>query len=447
MSDESSTGGAPIGPVTPEIIASGGSCAPPAGPGIEHGGDLTSDETWAAADGPHRVTSHLRVHATLTLEPCTRVVLDAGITIEVGGSDLAGRLVAPGEATDDGVYPILFEAADASAPWGRLLVWPMGELELSVAAISRGGAATTDDVGALVVRGVAGGTNGGEPTPSTTLDRVLIAESAGHGLNLSGWGALSGGSTHVWIRDGGSESAPSAVRIEPGVAASLPRELEVSGNLRDEILVQTSKAFMRDDTWTDHGVPYRQVGILYVNSGEDGAAATLTIEPGVTVAFEDAAGSGIIVGSSEARPGMLVADGTADAPILFTSAEETAAAADWMGIVFQYVPIAGSHIGHARIEYAGGESGHDGFGCGPADNDAAIIVHGQGPTDGPPDPVVGDTEFDHIGGDTVIVSGWTDSTGPDLSATNTFGASTGSCKVSRPRDAAGCEVGAPTCWP
>src|SRR5690606_27341043 len=227
-------------------------------------------------------------------------------------------------------------------------VWPMGELEMSVAGILHGGGATTDDVGALVVRGVASGTNHGEPVPSTTLDRVLVSGSASHGLHLSGWGALSDASTEVWIRDGGSESAPSAVRTEPGVVSSLPPALEVGGNVRDEILVQTSKAFMRDDRWADHAVPYRQIGILYVNSGEDGRSATLTIDPGVTVTFEDAAGSGIIVGSSDARPGALVAEGTEAAPIAFTSAEETPAPGDWMGVIFQHV-TASSRIAHASI--------------------------------------------------------------------------------------------------
>jgi hypothetical protein len=105
--------------------------------------------------------------------------------------------------------------------------------------------------------------------------------------------------------------------------------VEISGNLRDEILVETSKALMRDDTWANHGVPYRQRGILYVNSGIDGTSATLSIESGVTVAFDESAGSG------------------------------NPAAGDWMGVVSRYVPTVGSTISYAHIEYAGGDSGHD----------------------------------------------------------------------------------------
>lgn len=176
---------------------------------------------------------------------------------------------------------------------------------------------------------------------------------------------------------------------------------------------------------------------------------TLTIEPGVTIAFEVGSGSGIEVGTADARQGILVAEGTAEAPIRFTSAQGAPAAGDWMGIIFANVPMSGNHIAYATIEHAGGESGHDGFGCGPGDNDAAIIVHGQGMDNAAPDPVVDNTSFDQIAGETVIVSAWTDDAGPDLSASNEFGASTPACKVSRPqRGGTGdvCDGDRDVCW-
>jgi hypothetical protein len=425
-----STGGGGGGEVTPEVIAMRGACADADGAGTEHGGDITADETWAAADGPHRITTNLRVRATLTIEPCALVLIDPGVRVEIGGTTEAGRVVANGEATDDEVRPINIRAADGA--WGEIGVMAGGELELSIAEI-QGGGRDTDYGSALVVYGIAEGTNDGAPVVSTTLDRVYIHDAVGHGLELAGWGALTESSRDVWIRDCGGDVSPEAVRIEPGVASSLPVGLALEGNVRDEILLSTSKAFMRDDTLKDLGAPYRQRGQLYLAPGADGAPVTLTIEPGVTLAFEEGAGSGIEVGSSDARQGILVAEGTADAPILFTSALEAKAAGDWMGIIFVNVPISGNRISNATIEYAGGESGHDGFGCGPGDNDAAIIIHGQGPDGTAPDPIVTNTSFDHIGGETVIVSGWTSDSGPDLSASNTFGANTPGCHVSQPQ--------------
>jgi hypothetical protein len=442
--DADTTDGDPIGPVTPELIASRGTCPEVVGQGVTHSGDITADETWAAADGPHHITYHLRVHATLTIEPCALVTIDPGMIIEIGGTTEIGRIVANGEADGDDVRPINFRAAQDGDPWGEINLWPTGELELSIAEID-GAGANTDYGSALVVNGVAGGTNGGEPVQSTTLDRVLITNAVGHGLELTGWGAFTESSHDVWIRGCGAE----AVRVEPGVAASLPTGLEVEGNARDEILMTTIKAFLRDDTIRDLGVPYRQLGPLYVAPGIDAAPVTLTIEPGVTIAFEESAGTGIIVGSSDARQGVLVAEGTADAPILFTSGTDAPAAGDWMGIVFRYVPLSGNHISFAQLEYAGGESGHNSFGCGPGDNDAAIIVHGQGEEDAAPAPVVDNSAFDHIAGETVIVSGWVSDDGPNLAESNTFGAATPSCKVSRPaRTGAGdvCDGGRDMCW-
>lgn len=434
---------------TPDQLARRGSCPDVTGPGVEHFGAVTADEVWTPEDNPHRITSDLRILATVTLEPCVQVLLDAGVSIEVGSSSSPGQLIARGGAADDSVRPVNLQATDPAEPWGRLYVSPLGELDLSVAAIQDGGASTTGDLGALVVVGNAAGTNTGEPVASTMVDRVLIERSRSHGLNLAAWGALRDGSEALWIRSCGGEGAEAAVRLEAGVAASLPPDLAVAGNVRDEILMTSSKTFMRDDRLRDLGVPYRQRGVLRVAPGADGAPVTLTIDPGVTLGFEADADSGMVVGTSDARQGILVAAGRADAPIVFTSALDEPAPGDWAAVILAYTPRGETRIEHAMFAFAGGESGHDSFGCGPKDNDAAIIVYGQGTELVSPDPIITETEFDRIGGETVIVSGWIDDDGPDLSEGNRFGAETGACKVSRPRRTGSgdnCDGDRTTCW-
>ena len=448
-SAEDASEGPSDGPVTPDELAMRGSCGEANGAGTTHAGDVTADETWTAADGPHRVTANLRILAEVAIEPCALVLVAPGVQIEVGSSSDGGRLVAHGRVQDGAIEPVSFAAEDPASPWGRLYVAPLGEIDMEVVAIQNGGAIGGNESGSLVIAGVAGGTNTGDITRNARLDRTLVEGSASEGIHLTGWGAFTEDSSEVWVRDCGSADNPSAVRIEPGVASTLPADLVIAGNERDEILMRTSKAFMRDDVLADHGVPYRQSGALYVNAAEDGAPVTLAIEPGVTIEFDVESGSGMLVGTSETRQGVLVAEGTAEAPILFTSAQPTPAAGDWMGLVFHYVPTTGSALAFTRIEYAGGESGTTGFGCGPSDNDAAVIIHGQGPDQAPPDAFVHDVEFDDIAGETVIVSGWVDAEGPDLSEGNTFGASTGPCKVSRPRrDGTGdvCDGGRDVCW-
>src|SRR5690606_14622030 len=129
------------------------------------------------------------------------------------------------------------------------------------------------------------------------------------------------------------------------------------------------------DTLVARGVPYVLGTPLYLNPASDGPPSTLTIEPGVTVRFSgDGSEGGIFIGSSPERQGVLVARGTAEAPIVFTSAKETQAAEDWMGLYFRYSPATGNVIEHARIEYAGGFSGAQGFGCGPIENHASVLL-------------------------------------------------------------------------
>ncbi len=102
-----------------------------------------------------------------------------------------------------------------------------------------------------------------------------------------------------------------------------------TGNVKDEILMLTSKTFTRDDTIVNRSLPYRQKGALYLNGSKDGAPVKLTVEPGVSLGFEENAGSAMTIGSGDTRQGILEAVGTADAPIALTSAKATKAAGDW----------------------------------------------------------------------------------------------------------------------
>lgn len=440
--------------VTPDEIVAGGTCAAATGEGTKHEGIVTKDEVWTAEGSPHRVTFTLDIRAKVTIEPCARIIVAPNGGITVGSSTDAGSLVAKGTASIAGgtrdVRPIVFEAEDPAAGWPKLQIEPKGTSDLSIVALVNGGSGENDQIGALVVKGVAGGTNDGDITRSTTIDRVVIEKSKHYGLNLEAWGALSAGSAGLWIRGGGSTKFPSAVRLEAGVAATLPEALVATGNVRDEILVQSSKSFMRSDTFVARGLPYRAKGAIYVNPGKDGAPAKLTVEPGVTIGFEDEAGSGLYVGTSDTRQGILEAVGTPDKPIVFTSSKPTKAAGDWVGLYFKNIPATGNRVENARVEYAGADNQTNSFGCGPKDNASAVFIGGRGAEGaGPSSPFITKTTFENIGGTTVIVSGWISDDGPNFKGDNVFAPSTPACKVSRPRrSGAGdvCDGGRDVCF-
>ncbi len=448
-------GGIPDAPGVVPDLSTRGSCETVSGPGTEHTANVTAAETWTAAGSPHRIPTNISVLATLTIEPCAVVLLASGVTITIGSTSGPGTIIARGTSAMVGgsldLRPVTFDAIDRSAKWAQLYVEALGTLDLEVAAVQYGGQPVTGEPGAILVQGVAGGTNGGAITRSTKLVNVLIEGSASYGLNLNAWGALDAASRDVVIKSSGGAQAPYAVRVEPGVVGTLPVGLVATGNMKDAIEVRTIKTFMRDDTFVDRGLPYHIIGPLSVNSNADGAPLKLTIEAGVTLAFEDRVGSGIFVGSSTTRQGILDAIGTAADPIVFTSNKATKAAGDWRGITFRASPATGNRISHARVEYAGGASQTSSFGCGPNTNDSAVFIQGTGGDQMPPaSAFIDNTTFDNIGGMTVIVSAWISDTGPNFAPTNTFGAATGACKVSRPRRTGTgdvCDGGRTTCWP
>lgn len=122
-----------------------------------------------------------------------------------------------------------------------------------------------------------------------------------------------------------------------------------TGNTTDVIrlYVLTTK-ISTNQTWTNLGVPYRiSTNKLVIRM------ATLTIQPGVTVEFEN--GSGITIGDEDSST--LIAVGTSSNPITFTGVTKSAGA--WSNIYFKFTKSPLNEISHAIIEYAG-SAGSDG---------------------------------------------------------------------------------------
>ena len=107
--------------------------------------------------------------------------------------------------------------------------------------------------------------------------------------------------------------------------------------------------------------PYTISDNIEVNAG-----AVLTIEPGVTLAFQG--GVGLDVGSSS--EGKLVAVGTAQDPIIFTSFASPPLAGDWGAITLWDGTMAGTQLAYANIDYCGA----DPSGCIVGDGVAANRV-------------------------------------------------------------------------
>ncbi len=105
-----------------------------------------------------------------------------------------------------------------------------------------------------------------------------------------------------------------------------------------------------DTTWDLSGSPY--IVTSDVTLRPSGTTATLTIEAGVTITFEQ--GTGLYISGSSGRVPALVAQGTESEPIVFTSNAGSPAPGDWKGIYFgYYADDTASILEHCVVEYAG----------------------------------------------------------------------------------------------
>ncbi len=403
-------------------------CPTPTGAGTTHNGakNIDADETWTAAGSPHLVTfdQHVVSGATLTIEPCAvvRVVGARGLTFDTGA-----KLVA--EGTPD--KPIRFEQLETGKPWGYLRAFGPSTIRLAYATIDGAGGEPVNAYGALEVRA-------DQAKPAVELlhvDHVTIKGSAGFGVSLREGGAFTKTSTDLTIT--GSTLAP--LRIQPRLATNIPKGT-YTGNTEDVIQVETSsygEINLEDVTFRARGIPYKigsklTFGDLRIGGGS--VATTLTIEPGVVLKFNKHTSAALLVEpgtGTKPATGSLVAVGTAEQPIVFTSADPAPTAGAWRGLVFGQIPTASNKLEHVKIEFAGGPSGANSFHCMPdgslsRDEDAAISIFGQ-----PASAFVKNSTIADSAGVGINLAYY--GTFVDFAPTNTF-TSIAKCKVSYPRD-------------
>ncbi|MGE3543498.1 MAG: hypothetical protein AB7L28_06190 [Kofleriaceae bacterium] len=440
-------------------------CSAPTGAGTMHNTYITSDELWAASTSPHIITGNISIQgATLTIEPCAVVRIANGMSVTIGATSGApAKLIARGEmianaGTDPTRRPVVIERAAATAPWGMLRVFPTGSIDLETADLS-GGAdpATAQNLGGMVI---GNGDGNGQPVvKNVRVVDVTIEGSAGFGINMQTGSAFTDDSANVVVR--GAGAIPSGTSIDTSypvyldgpAISSLPTGT-YTGNAKDEIFVANASGLTTDVTFHARGVPYRfetNFSMAPTMTSDQGGLSTLTIEPGVTIRFTSGAPSaawamtlGVSSGMlpNQIWPVRLIANGTPAAPIVLTSAEPTPAAGDWAGIKWAAGVADGNVMSHVTVDYAGGDSGTVGFGCGQSDNDAALIIRNWRPGNA----FITESTFAHsaAGG---IVSGWrSDLDGPNLGAGNTFTEIANGCNTTRwANDNGSCPSTPPIC--
>jgi len=412
-------------------------CPVPTGPTM-HRGDVKGNEVWTAAGSPHIVEWDVNVRdgATLTLEPCAEVQIkkDKGIRVAFPMTPNRGTLIAEGTQKK----PIKIVGFEGQR-WGQLFVHAPGKARLAHLTLEGGGGNGSPSGASLVYFG-----DGLLPSKKDVLvDHVTIKGSLGAGAKLDRGAAFDAASTQLVITGSGGlplEIGEQAINTVP--------DGKYVGNETDEILIEPETVDSRgglqeDATMHERGVPYR-VGTspgldhLRIAGRKDEKTVTLTIEPGVTVKFLKGSAFQIEHFTGEfAAPAVLVAVGTAEKPITFTSAAPAPKAGDWQGLWFGGIPRAENRLEHVRIEYTGADCGCILVTCNSlAEYEGAVIF-----TQPPPSAFIKNSVIAN-GSSHGIVNGY-DGSAPDFAATNAFEGLAG-CAQTLPRTPT-CPVPRPAC--
>lgn len=428
----SAADGGSIDPPSSEAGAPVVDCPAPSGGPTTHKGDIQGEETWTAAGSPHIVEFDVNVRngAKLTIEPCAEVQVMKGQHVFVaypGTPNAGGTLIAEGSAE----HPIRIAGKDG-ASWASLYVVAPGTARLKYVTLEGGGGGDFEDNATIDVLG-----NGELPAdPLLFVDHVTISKSTGTGIWMQRGATFLPGSTDLTVTASGNDTSPFPIQIEEHAIDALPTG-KYTGNKIDEILLRTQGygiaggGLTVDATLHERGVPYRmgktKLDYFIIGRSDPGPVTTLTIEPGVVMRFEKETAFEIQSGTTD-KPstGIVRALGTADKPIVFTSASATPKAGDWRGLWFGGIPQAQNQLDHVRIEYAG-------YDCSCILNTCSMLSTHDGAvifTQQPPSAFITNSTFKEIAGHG-ITQGF-DGNLVSFRPTNTFEGVTG-CVQTLPR--------------
>ena len=173
-----------------------------------------------------------------------------------------------------------------------------------------------------------------------SIENCTISNNSNYGVNANSESNFTSFTGNV-IKD--NELCP--VRCSAAAAGAIAADNEL-----DALGVEINSYELTEKvTWVNLKVPFTiKASYLEIDDG-----GSLTIEPGVTVQFAE--NTHISVGYYS--EGKLVAEGTAEEPIIFTSAMNDKYPGDWGNIRFYEYASAGCILDHCKILY-GGDGGN-----------------------------------------------------------------------------------------
>ncbi|WNG58171.1 Ig-like domain-containing protein [Archangium gephyra] len=303
-------------------------------PATLHTTNITTSETWRAAENPHVVSGQLVVNGTgevptLTLEQGVEVRFDRDAELRISNGVI--RALGSQEAP---IRMVANQGAPTKGYW-RGLVFSMegSNSELNYVTLSDCGNAT--GAGACLAM---------EKKAAPVLRDVTVQNSGTVGVKVADDGSAFGPDS---ARLSVSGSTGPAVRMSANEAGTLPTRGSFTGNVPNA--VELSGHVSRSQTWPNPTIPYIMNERVFVEGADELTRATLTLSAGTVLRF--GATGELLVGAS--NPGDLLVDGTEASPVLFTANSDDPRPGQWRGVHMGPEASSASRISHATIEYAG----------------------------------------------------------------------------------------------
>lgn len=267
-------------------------------------------------DGNFSVKGTVYVNAELTIKPGSIIVFHEDAQLYVQNE---GTIKAEGTAEK----PITFKAREKGADWKHIYINSNAGKSSKFAYCHISGAET----GIYVYQN------------KVSIDNCVIKDCSVNGVYLHGESEF-GSFTANTISD--CEEYPLVIPFLQATAVTSDNEISGMGILLDDYIVRKKNGKV---TVHEQTIPY----VLYHDVFDINDNAEVTIEPGVTIEMPE---DGMIrVG--QYTSGKLVAVGTAEKPITFTSKAKDKAAGDWKKIYFDEYAMKSSALKYCNIEYAG----------------------------------------------------------------------------------------------
>lgn len=346
-----------------------------------NGSTLSKDATWTDAM-PISIPNYLTVKGTdgvdgittLTIEP--GAVLKLSRNINIGTNSDPGALAAVGTA-DEKIRFTSGEASPAPGDWGYINFSDKSDDASTImehCVIEYGGKSGNVRLGSIYIKqaspklqNITVQSSASEgiyvDTGEPVIEKCLFGNNQKYDLYYKGTvgGAVKDSTitNGIFLPDNASmtfsgnrfhQNNRFPMVVYPDAVGPIVNDNVITNVNAGSYLEVRKGTISKDATWTST-IPYHTKGNLAVK-GTDGAdgVTTLTLEPGVLLRF--CRDSAMDIGTSS-EPGALVARGTADYRIKFTSQKPLPAAGDWRGILFNSKASEISKFEYCVVEYGG----------------------------------------------------------------------------------------------